>query len=60
MSRPAAMNAFLVSFWSNRNGATSIEYAAFAVFIGVALLIALNLVSPSVKDIYALIGMPKS
>jgi Flp pilus assembly pilin Flp len=49
------MHTVAASFWNNRSGATSIEYAAFAVFIGVALLIGLNLLSPSVKDLYALI-----
>jgi Flp pilus assembly pilin Flp len=52
------MHTFVASFWNNRSGATSIEYAAFAVFIGVALVIALQVVTPSVKDLYALIDFP--
>jgi Flp pilus assembly pilin Flp len=52
------MCTFVASYWNNRCGATSIEYAAFAVFIGVALVIALQVVSPSVGDLYALIDFP--
>lgn len=53
------MRTFIASFWNDQSGVTAIEYGAIAVFISLALLIAMQLVSPKVQDLYAAIGWPK-
>jgi Flp pilus assembly pilin Flp len=52
------MRDFIHAFWNEKSGATSVEYGAVAVFISVAILVALQVISPSVKDIYDLIAAP--
>jgi Flp pilus assembly pilin Flp len=53
------MRDLIDSFWNDRSAATSIEYGAVAVFISVAILVALHVISPSVRDLYLLIAAAK-
>lgn len=46
------MRDALHAFWNDKSGATSIEYGAIAVFISVAILVTLQVLSPSVKDLW--------
>ena len=52
------MRNFIVSFWYDQSGATGIESAALALFLGLTILGVLQFISPDVKDLYALIGLP--
>jgi Flp pilus assembly pilin Flp len=51
--KETGMRNFFDSFWNNRSGATAIEYAAIAMFLSVALLLAVQALSLNVHDLYA-------
>ena len=52
------MRDFFDAFWNDKSAATSIEYGAIAVLISVAILLTLQVISPSVKDLFDLIVGP--
>jgi Flp pilus assembly pilin Flp len=53
------MRDLIDSFWNDKSATASIEYGGAAVFISVAILVTLQVISPSVQDIYALLTLAK-